>query len=86
MTSKPSTPGRALPEGLHPDTLAVRVAIERSQYGENSEALYLTSGFVQPVSFLLIGRPPRSNRYPSTLRSNPAPSIFFKRFAALQVT
>jgi len=34
--------------GLHPDTLAVREAVERSQYGENSEALYLTSGYVQP--------------------------------------
>ncbi|MFC7407714.1 O-succinylhomoserine sulfhydrylase [Hydrogenophaga atypica] len=33
---------------LHPDTLAVREAVERSQYGENSEALYLTSGYVQP--------------------------------------
>jgi len=37
-----------LPGGLHPDTLAVRSAVERSQYGENSEALYLTSGYVQP--------------------------------------
>jgi O-succinylhomoserine sulfhydrylase len=33
---------------LHRDTLAVREAVERSQYGENSEALYLTSGYVQP--------------------------------------
>ncbi len=33
---------------LHPDTLAVRAAVARSQYGENSEALYLTSGYVQP--------------------------------------
>src|SRR5438105_4591706 len=38
---------RELPPGLHRDTLAVHAAIERSQYGENSEALYLTSGFVQ---------------------------------------
>jgi len=37
-----------LPEHLHRDTLAVRAASERSQYGENSEALYLTSGYVQP--------------------------------------
>ena len=42
MTSK------KLPDNLHRDTLAVRVAVERSQYGENSEALYLTSGYVQP--------------------------------------
>ncbi len=38
----------SLPEGLHRDTLAVRAAVERSQFGENSEALYLTSGYVQP--------------------------------------
>jgi len=39
---------KQLPAGLHPDTLAVRAAVDRSQYGENSEALYLTSGYVQP--------------------------------------
>ena len=37
-----------LPENLHIDTLAVRAAVDRSQYGENSEAMYLTSGYVQP--------------------------------------
>ena len=41
-------PDKPLPEGLHPDTLAVRVGIDASAYGENSEALYLTSCFVQP--------------------------------------
>ena len=38
---------RPLHEGLHLQTLAVRAAVERSQYGENSEALFLTSGYVQ---------------------------------------
>ena len=38
------------PMGLHPDTMAVRAAVDRSQYGENSEALYLTSGYVQPTA------------------------------------
>lgn len=37
-----------LPDHLHRDTLAVRAALERSPYGENSEALFLTSGYVQP--------------------------------------
>jgi O-succinylhomoserine sulfhydrylase len=37
-----------MPDKLHIDTLAVRAAVERSQYGENSEAMYLTSGYVQP--------------------------------------
>ncbi len=41
---------RKLPEGLHLDTLAVRAAVDKSQYGENSEALYLTSSFTQPDS------------------------------------
>ena len=36
-----------LRKSLHRDTLAVREAVERSPYGENSEALYLTSGYVQ---------------------------------------
>ncbi|MDR1854231.1 MAG: O-succinylhomoserine sulfhydrylase [Azoarcus sp.] len=31
---------------LSPDTLAVRAGIERSRFGEHSEALYLTSSFV----------------------------------------
>lgn len=39
---------RPLPEGLHIDTLAVRAAVDKSQYGENSEALFLTSSFTQP--------------------------------------
>ena len=39
---------KKLPDNLHRDTLAVRAGIEPSQYGENSEALYLTSSFVQP--------------------------------------
>jgi len=42
MSNKP------LPEGLHRDTLAVRAAVDKSQYGENSEALYLSSSFTQP--------------------------------------
>lgn len=31
---------------LHPDTLAIRAGIDRSQFNEHSEALYLTSSFV----------------------------------------
>ena len=33
---------KTLPEGLHPETLAVREAVERSQWGEHCEALYMT--------------------------------------------
>ena len=41
---------KKLPEGLHIDTLAVRAAVDKTQYGENSEALFLTSSFTQPDS------------------------------------
>ena len=40
----------SLPQNLHIETLAVRAAVDKSQYGENSEALYLTSSFTQPDS------------------------------------
>jgi O-succinylhomoserine sulfhydrylase len=33
---------------LHLETLAVRAAVDKSQYGENAETLYLTSSFTQP--------------------------------------
>ena len=39
-----------IPPSLHPQTIAVREAVARSPYGENSEALYLTSGYVQPTA------------------------------------
>ena len=32
----------------HPDTVAVRASVPRTPYGEHSEALYLSSSFVQP--------------------------------------
>ena len=41
---------KKLPGGLHIDTLAVRAAVDKTQYGENSEALFLTSSFTQPDS------------------------------------
>ena len=42
MAQDRSNGAGGLPEGLHPDTLAVRESIPRSQYGEHSEALYLS--------------------------------------------
>ena len=36
----------ALPSGLHRDTLAVREGLPAGPWGENSEALFLTSSFV----------------------------------------
>lgn len=76
----------ALPDGLHPDTLAVRMAIPRSQYGENSEALYLTSGFVQPDSTTSAERFATGQGYTYTRTSNPTVTSFEQRLAALEGT
>ncbi|MCQ9379213.1 O-succinylhomoserine sulfhydrylase [Methyloversatilis sp. XJ19-49] len=49
MSSPEPTPSdRAAfdPDQYDPETLAIRAGIERSQFGEHSEALYLTSSFV----------------------------------------
>ena len=62
---------KSLPEGLRPETLAVRTAIERSQYGENSEALYLTSGFVQPDAATSAERFASGGGYTYARTSNP---------------
>ncbi|MFT4193439.1 O-succinylhomoserine sulfhydrylase [Ottowia sp.] len=89
MTQDQDTPGqdsfqRPLPADLHPDTLAVRVAIARSQYGENSEALYLTSGFVQPDSATSAERFASGQGYTYTRTSNPTVTAFENRLAAME--
>ena len=81
MTDKP------LPPGLHPDTLAVRVAVGRSQYGENSEALYLTSGYVQPSAEAAARRfAGDEDGYTYGRYGNPTVSSFELRLAALEGT
>lgn len=80
-------PSHPLPPGLHPDTLAQRVATERSQYGENSEALYLTSGYVQPsadVSARRFGGEDEGYTYGRS--GNPTVSSFEMRLAAMEGT
>ncbi len=77
---------RTLPPDLHPDTLAVRVAIDRSQYGENSEALYLTTGFVQPDSATSAVRFQSGEGYTYARTSNPTVTAFERRLAALEGT
>jgi O-succinylhomoserine sulfhydrylase len=78
---------RELPENLHRDTLAVRVALEPSQYGENSEALFLTSGFLQPdaeTSARRFAGTEEGFTYGRT--SNPTVTSFERRLAALEGT
>jgi len=78
---------KQLPPGLHIDTLAVRAGIDPSQYGENSEALYLTTGFLQPDAAT------GARRFAGTEEgftygrtSNPTVTAFENRLAALEGT
>ncbi|MES2563195.1 MAG: O-succinylhomoserine sulfhydrylase [Pseudomonadota bacterium] len=67
------------------DTLAVRAGIERSQFGEHSEALYLTSSFVFESAAAAAAR--FSNQEPGNIYSrftNPTVKVFEDRLAALE--
>lgn len=80
MSTKP------LPPGLRPETLAIRTAIPPSQYGENSEALYLTTGFVQPDATTSAERFASGQGYTYARTSNPTVTSFELRLAALEGT
>jgi O-succinylhomoserine sulfhydrylase len=67
------------------DTLAVRAGIERSQFGEHSEALYLTSSFVFKSAAQAAAR--FGNQEPGNIYSrftNPTVKVFEERLAALE--
>ena len=74
-----------LPDDLHLETLAVRLAADRSQYGENSEALYLTSGYVQPSAEASARRfAGEEDGYTYGRSGNPTVTSFEMRLAALE--
>ena len=74
-----------LPEGLHRDTLAVRAAVDKSQYGENAEALFLTSSFTQPDSETAARRfAGEEDGYIYSRFSNPTVASMEQRLAALE--
>lgn len=75
-----------LPEGLRPETLAIRTALPPSQYGENSEALFLTSGYVQPDSETSARRFAASEDFTYSRTSNPTVRSFEARLAAMEGT
>ena len=81
MTSK------KLPDNLHLDTLAVRAAVDKSQYGENSEALYLTSSFVQPDAATAMRRfANQEEGYIYSRFTNPTVTSMEQRLAAMEGT
>jgi len=72
-------------DGLHRDTLAVRMAVDRTPYGENSEALFLTSGYVQPSAEAAARRfAGDEDGYTYGRYGNPTVSSFEQRLASLE--
>ncbi|HMS27679.1 MAG TPA: O-succinylhomoserine sulfhydrylase [Burkholderiaceae bacterium] len=78
---------KTLPQNLHPDTMAVRMALPPSQYGENSEALYLTSGYIQSSAESAALRfAGEEEGYTYGRSSNPTVTSFEMRLAAMEGT
>ena len=72
-------------QSLHRDTLAVREAVAASQYGENSEALFLTSGYVQPSAAAAARRFAGDEEgFTYGRYGNPTVTSFERRLAALE--
>ena len=74
-----------LPDDVHLDTLAVREGLPASAWGENSEALFLTSSFRQPDAATAAAR--FANEEEAFIYSrftNPTVMMFERRLAALE--
>ncbi len=73
-----------LPEGLRPETLAVRTALAPSQHGENSEGLFLTTSFVQPDAETSARRFAEMEDFTYGRTSNPTVRSLEARLAAME--
>jgi len=79
------TEKKKLPEGLHRDTLAVRMALPASQWGENSEALFITSSFVHPDAATAAARfANEEEAFVYSRFTNPTVTMMERRLAALE--
>jgi O-succinylhomoserine sulfhydrylase len=92
MSDKPSTPPAKtgiprvqLPADVRLDTRAVREGLPPSAWGENSEALFLTSSFVQPDAASAAARfANEEDAFIYSRFSNPTVTMFERRLAALE--
>ena len=73
-----------LPDGLRPETLAVRTALAPSQHGENTEALFLTTAYVQPDAETSARRFAEMEDFTYSRTSNPTVRSFEARLAAME--
>ena len=86
-TEKKRLPRKALPAGLRRDTLAVREGLPATQWGENSEALFLTSSYVQPDAATAARRfAEEEEAFTYSRFSNPTVMMMERRLAALEGT
>ncbi len=82
-----SIPRVRLPADARPDTLAVREGLPPSAWGENSEALYLTSSFVHPDAATAAARfANEEEAFVYSRFSNPTVTMMERRLAALEGT
>src|ERR1700704_2851878 len=84
MTDK-RIPRVDLPDDVRADTIAVREGLPRTQWGENSEALFMTSSFVQPDAATAAAR--FANEEEAFIYSrftNPTVTMMERRLAALE--
>jgi O-succinylhomoserine sulfhydrylase len=82
---KPGIPRVDLPAGARPDTLAVREGLPASQWGENSEALFLTSSFVHPDAATAAARfANEEEAFVYSRFTNPTVMMMERRLAALE--
>ena len=76
-----------LPEGTRLDTLAVREGLPPSHWGENSEALFLTSSFVHPDAATAARRfANEEEAFVYSRFSNPTVTMMERRLAAMEGT
>ncbi len=88
MTDRDSEAARIvrarLPDGLRPETLAVRTALAPSQHGDNSEGLFLTSAYVQPDAETSARRFAQMEDFTYSRTGNPTVRSFEARLAAME--
>jgi O-succinylhomoserine sulfhydrylase len=76
-----------LPADARPDTLAVRAGLPASRWGENSEALFLTSSFVHPDAATAAARfANEEEAFVYSRFGNPTVTMMERRLAALEGT
>jgi O-succinylhomoserine sulfhydrylase len=76
-----------LPAGVRLDTLAVREGLPRTPWGENSEALFLTSSFVHPDAATAAARfANEEEAFVYSRFGNPTVTMMERRLAAMEGT